>query len=158
MIKKGNGKNTSSDERVIIETYSEELSGLSSNPSMILVHKFGQRQNAYNRNIESRMQAVQSVCKRFQSEIHALQDENDILKANLKIERERNRELFECMAREIRKVKQEVNTQRLYNDLNGKNVTRLSNIIDEYLAKEKTEEEKVEEENSANDENKVKNS
>lgn len=153
MITRGNGKNTASDERVIIETYSEELSGLSSNPSMVLVHKFGQRQNAYNRNIESRMQAVQSVCKRFQSEIHALQDENDILKANLKIERERNRELFERMAREIRNIEQEVNKQRLYNDLNTKAVERLSNAMDEQLEKKKADKEV-----SANDENKVKNS
>lgn len=153
MITKGNGKKTASDERVIIETYSEELSGLSSNPSMVLVHKFGQRQNAYNRNIESRMQAVQSVCKRFQGEIHALQEENDILKANLKIERERNRELFERMAREIRNIEQEVNRLRLSTKLNTNTSTRLDNAMKELL-KQKEDNDK----NSADNENKVKNS
>ena len=44
----GKGEGTRAEERVIVETYSEELSTLSKSPSMVLVHKFGERQNAYN--------------------------------------------------------------------------------------------------------------
>ena len=111
--------------RVVVETYSEELYGVSGNPSMVLVHKFGERQNAYNRNMESRMQAVQSVCRRFQGEINRLQEENERLRAELSIETNRNRDLFDRMAVEIKKMQGEINKLRLACKLNGNAVDKL---------------------------------
>ncbi len=135
------------DQRIIVETYSEELTGLSRSPSMILVHKFGERQNAYNRNMETRMQAVQSVCRRFQSEINTLQNENERLKAELRVETNRNRELFERMAAEIKKMENEINMIRLSAKLN-------SNNIDILVAENKA---RKEEKSRSDDENMVKN-
>lgn len=113
------------EQRVVVETYSEELYGVSGNPSMVLVHKFGERQNAYNRNMESRMQAVQSVCRRFQGEISRLQEENERLRAELSIETNRNRDLFDRMAVEIKKMQGEINKLRLACKLNGNAVDTL---------------------------------
>lgn len=113
------------EQRVVVETYSEELYGVSGNPSMVLVHKFGERQNAYNRNMESRMQAVQSVCRRFQGEINRLQEENERLRAELSIETNRNRDLFDRMAVEIKKMQGEINKLRLACKLNGNAVDTL---------------------------------
>ncbi|MDD6268781.1 MAG: hypothetical protein PUA84_01815 [Oscillospiraceae bacterium] len=122
----GKGEGTKAEERVIVETYSEELSTLSKSPSMVLVHKFGERQNAYNRNMEARMQAVQSVCRRFQGEINELQEENDKLRAQLKVEKERNRQLFEKMAHDMKNMQNVINQIRLYTDLNTKAIKRMS--------------------------------
>ena len=113
------------EQRVVVETYSEELYGVSGNPSMVLVHKFGERQNAYNRNMESRMQAVQSVCRRFQGEINRLQEENERLRAELSIETNRNHDLFDRMAVEIKKMQGEINKLRLACKLNGNAVDTL---------------------------------
>lgn len=132
------------DQRVIVETYSEELTELSRSPSMILVHKFGERQNAYNRNMETRMQAVQSVCRRFQGEINALHEENDTLRAELELERDRNRQLFEKMAKDMKNMQKVINTIRLYTDLN-------TNAIDRITGKNESEES-----GSADSENTVK--
>lgn len=131
------------EQRVIVETYSEELSGLSRNPSMILVHKFGERQNAYNRNMESRMQAVQSVCRRFQGEINRLQEENEQLRAELNIETNRNRELFEMMAAEIKKMQNEINKIRLTSKLNTNAIDKLMAINDEREKREAGHDEKL---------------
>lgn len=111
------------EERVIIETYSEELMRVTSNPAMIFVHKFGERQNAYNRNMESRMQAVQSVCRRFQGEINALQEENDSLRAELEMEKKMNRELFERMASDMKVMQKVLNELRLHTKLNSNTST-----------------------------------
>lgn len=130
----GKDNRTKAEQRVIVETYSEELSELSRSPSMVLVHKFGERQNAYNRNMETRMQAVQSVCRRFQGEINALQEENDALRAELKIEKDRNRQLFEKMAHDMRMMKQEINKLRLYTELNTGAVKRISDEMESQKA------------------------
>lgn len=116
-------------QRVIVETYSEQLSELSRNPSMVLVHKFGERQNAYNRNVESRLLAVQSACSRFHGEIRALQEENDRLRAELKMEKDRNRQLFEKVESDMKCIKQVVNKMRLYTDLNTKAIKRMDDEI-----------------------------
>ncbi|MGN0630813.1 MAG: hypothetical protein ACI4JN_05745 [Ruminococcus sp.] len=113
------------EPRVVVETYSEELYGVSGNPSMVLVHKFGERQNAYNRNMETRMQAVQSVCRRFQGEINRLQEENEKLRAELSIETNRNHDLFDRMAAEIKKMQNEINKLRLSSKLNTNAVDKL---------------------------------
>lgn len=118
------------DQRVIVETYSEELTELSRSPSMVLVHKFGERQNAYNRNMETRMQAVQSVCRRFQGEINALQEENDTLRAELKLEKDRNRQLFEKMAKDMKNMQGVINTIRLYTDLNTNAIKRITDELE----------------------------
>jgi predicted RNase H-like nuclease (RuvC/YqgF family) len=118
------------DQRVIVETYSEELTELSRSPSMVLVHKFGERQNAYNRNMETRMQAVQSVCRRFQGEINALQEENDTLRAELKLEKDRNRQLFEKMAKDMKNMQSVINTIRLYTDLNTNAIKRITDELE----------------------------
>lgn len=111
------------EERVIIETYSEELIRVTSNPAMIFVHKFGERQNAYNRNMEARMQAVQSVCRRFQGEINTLKEENDSLRAELEMEKKMNRELFERMANDMKVMQKVLNELRLHTKLNSNTST-----------------------------------
>ncbi len=111
------------EERVIIETYSEELIRVTSNPAMIFVHKFGERQNAYNRNMESRMQAVQSVCRRFQGEINTLKEENDRLRAELETEKKLSRELFERMASDMKVMQKVLNELRLHTKLNSNTST-----------------------------------
>ncbi len=126
MIKRNDRDRLRADERVIVETYAEELTGVSGSPAMILVHKFGERQNAYNRNMETRMQAVQSVCRRFQGEINQLQEENDRLRAELKMEQERNRQLFEKMAHDMKVMKTVLNEVRLTARLNGNAIKRLT--------------------------------
>ncbi|MBQ8724197.1 MAG: hypothetical protein IJY74_00820 [Oscillospiraceae bacterium] len=126
MIKRSDRDKYRAEERVIVETYAEELTGVSGSPAMILVHKFGERQNAYNRNMETRMQAVQSVCRRFQGEINQLQDENDRLRAQLKMEQERNRQLFEKMAYDMKVMKTVLNEVRLTSRLNGNAIKRLT--------------------------------
>lgn len=126
MIKRNDRDRLRADERVIVETYAEELTGVSGSPAMILVHKFGERQNAYNRNMETRMQAVQSVCRRFQGEINQLQEENDHLRAELKMEQERNRQLFEKMAHDMKVMKTVLNEVRLTARLNGNAIKRLT--------------------------------
>lgn len=126
MIKRNDRDRQRADERVIVETYAEELTGVSGSPAMILVHKFGERQNAYNRNMETRMQAVQSVCRRFQGEINQLQEENDRLRAELKMEQERNRQLFEKMAHDMKVMKTVLNEVRLTARLNGNAIKRLT--------------------------------
>ncbi len=126
MIKRNDRDRLRADERVIVETYAEELTGVSGSPAMILVHKFGERQNAYNRNMETRMQAVQSVCRRFQGEINQLQEENDRLRAELKMEQERNRQLFEKMAHDMKVMKTVLNEVRLTSRLNGNAIKRLT--------------------------------
>ena len=126
MIKRNDRDRLRADERVIVETYAEELTGVSGSPAMILVHKFGERQNAYNRNMETRMQAVQSVCRRFQGEINQLQEENDHLRAELKMEQERNRQLFEKMAHDMKVMKTVLNEVRLTARLNGNAINRLT--------------------------------
>ncbi|MBO5226464.1 MAG: hypothetical protein J6B17_00080 [Ruminococcus sp.] len=126
MIKRNDRDRQRADERVIVETYAEELTGVSGSPAMILVHKFGERQNAYNRNMETRMQAVQSVCRRFQGEINQLQEENDHLRAELKMEQERNRQLFEKMAHDMKVMKTVLNEVRLTARLNGNAIKRLT--------------------------------
>lgn len=126
MIKRNDRDRLRADERVIVETYAEELTGVSGSPAMILVHKFGERQNAYNRNMETRMQAVQSVCRRFQGEINQLQEENDRLRAELKMEQERNRQLFEKMAHDMKVMKNVLNEVRLTARLNGNAIKRLT--------------------------------
>lgn len=126
MIKRNDRDRQRADERVIVETYAEELTGVSGSPAMILVHKFGERQNAYNRNMETRMQAVQSVCRRFQGEINQLQEENDRLRAELRMEQERNRQLFEKMAHDMKVMKTVLNEVRLTSRLNGNAIKRLT--------------------------------
>ena len=126
MIKRNDRDRLRADERVIVETYAEELTGVSGSPAMILVHKFGERQNAYNRNMETRMQAVQSVCRRFQGEINQLQEENDRLRAELRMEQERNRQLFEKMAHDMKVMKTVLNEVRLTARLNGNAIKRLT--------------------------------
>jgi predicted RNase H-like nuclease (RuvC/YqgF family) len=126
MIKRNDRDRLRADERVIVETYAEELTGVSGSPAMILVHKFGERQNAYNRNMETRMQAVQSVCRRFQGEINQLQEENDHLRAELRMEQERNRQLFEKMAHDMKVMKTVLNEVRLTARLNGNAIKRLT--------------------------------
>ncbi len=126
MIKRNDRDRQRADERVIVETYAEELTSVSGSPAMILVHKFGERQNAYNRNMETRMQAVQSVCRRFQGEINQLQEENDHLRAELKMEQERNRQLFEKMAHDMKVMKTVLNEVRLTARLNGNAIKRLT--------------------------------
>lgn len=126
MIKRNDRDRLRADERVIVETYAEELTSVSGSPAMILVHKFGERQNAYNRNMETRMQAVQSVCRRFQGEINQLQEENDRLRAELKMEQERNRQLFEKMAHDMKVMKTVLNEVRLTARLNGNAIKRLT--------------------------------
>lgn len=123
------------EERVIIETYSEELMRVTSNPAMIFVHKFGERQNAYNRNMETRMQAVQSVCRRFQGEINALEEENDRLRAELETEKARNRELFERMANDMKVMQNVLQELRLHTKLNNNACTRHDGDIKELQAK-----------------------
>ncbi len=119
------------EERVIIETYSDELMRVTSNPAMVFVHKFGQRQNAYNRNMETRMQAVQSVCRRFQGEINALQEENDKLRAELEMERSRSRELFERQAHDMSSMVKVIQDLRLRTKLDGNTCDRHEVKIDE---------------------------
>lgn len=126
MIKRNDRDRLRADERVIVETYAEELTGVSGSPAMILIHKFGERQNAYNRNMETRMQAVQSVCRRFQGEINQLQEENDRLRAELRMEQERNRQLFEKMAHDMKVMKTVLNEVRLTARLNGNAIKRLT--------------------------------
>jgi predicted nuclease with TOPRIM domain len=126
MIKRNDRDRLRADERVIVETYAEELTGVSGSPAMILVHKFGERQNAYNRNMETRMQAVQSVCRRFQGEINQLQEENDLLRAELRMEQERHRQLFEKMAHDMKVMKTVLNEVRLTARLNGNAIKRLT--------------------------------
>ncbi len=138
------------DQRVIVETYSEELTELSRSPSMVLVHKFGERQNAYNRNMETRMQAVQSVCRRFQVEINALQEENDTLRAELELEKNRNRELFDKMAKDMKNMQKVINTIRLYTDLNTNAIKRITDEL------ENEESISLDSKNSENSENAVK--
>lgn len=115
------------ETRVIVETYSEELSSVTSSPGMVLVHKFGERQNAYNRSVEMRVQAVQAVCRRFQCEINELQEENIRLQAQLKLEQERTRELFERMAADMKVMKAEINKLRMYTKLNTAAIDRMTN-------------------------------
>lgn len=118
------------EQRIVVETYSEELYSVSGNPAMVLVHKFGERQNAYNRNMETRMQAVQSVCRRFQGEINNLQEENESLRAELSIEKNRNRDLFDRMATEIKKMQNEINRLRLSCQLNSNAADRMKAVCD----------------------------
>lgn len=119
------------EERVIIETYSDELMRITSNPAMVFVHKFGQRQNAYNRNMETRMQAVQSVCRRFQGEINSLREENDTLRAELELERNRSRELFERQAQDMIVIRKVVQDLRLRTKLDSNACERHELIIKE---------------------------
>ena len=72
------------------------------------------------------MQAVQSVCRRFQGEINQLQEENDRLRAELKMEQERNRQLFEKMAHDMKVMKTVLNEVRLTARLNGNAIKRLT--------------------------------
>lgn len=113
------------EPRVIVDTYSEELSSVTSSPGMVLVHKFGVRQNAYNRSVEERVLAVQTVCRRFQREISQLQDENVRLRAQLRTEQERTRELFERMAHDMKVMKNEINKIRLATQLNNNAIERI---------------------------------
>jgi hypothetical protein len=112
------------EPRVIVETYAEELSTVTSNPWMVLIHKFGKRQNAYNRSVEERIQAVQAVCRRFQCEIIQLRAENDRLAAQLKTEQERTRVLFERMEHDMKVMKGEINKIRLSTKLNNTAIER----------------------------------
>ncbi len=125
------------EERVIIETYSDELMRVTSNPAMVFVHKFGQRQNAYNRNMETRMQAVQSVCRRFQGELNSLREENDTLRAELEMERNRSRELFERQAQDMIVMKKVIQDLRLRTKLDGNTCNRHEvsiNALEEKIA------------------------
>ncbi len=117
---------TKTEPRVIVETYSEELSSATNSPWMVLVHKFGVRQNAYNRSVEERTQAVQSVCRRFQREINQLQEENDHLRTQLRLEQERTRLLFERMEHDMKVMKSEINKLRLATHLNNAAIERLT--------------------------------
>ncbi len=131
-----NSNSEKKEERVVIETYSEELMRVTSNPAMIFIHKFGERQNAYNRNMESRMQAVQSVCRRFQGEINSLKEENDRLRAQLEMEKKMNRELFERMANDMKVMQKVINELRLHTKLNTNTCTmntREVEVINERL-------------------------
>lgn len=114
------------EPRVIVDTYSEELSSATNSPWMVLVHKFGVRQNAYNRSVEERIQAVQSVCRRFQREINQLQEENDRLRSQMRMEQERTRLLFERMEHDMKVMKSEINKIRLATHLNNAAIERLT--------------------------------
>ncbi len=113
------------EDYIVVETYSEELSALTNSPSMVLVHKFGKRQNKYNRDMTTRMQVVQTVCRRFQREITELQEENARLQSALDLEKNRNRTLFDRMARDMKAMQAEINRLRLSTQLNNNAIERL---------------------------------
>lgn len=143
-------KNNNDISSVVIDTYTEEIW----NPEQeeILwaapIHKFGVRQNEYNRNLIERLRAVESKNRQLSSaydrilrENREIKEQNERLLNRIKTEEKKNREIFGRIAAEFDNMQQEINRVRLSAHLNGKSIERIINERENEI-KNKTEDNK----------------